>query len=111
MRLLRAGGRLVSCGYAAQSGGRTQVLAGFLTMRAPRSAFLLRDSLGFFGVNLARLAREPGQLAPRVRDILDLWRKGALKPHIGGSYRLDEAARAHEALENRLTTGKLLLIP
>jgi NADPH2:quinone reductase len=31
--------------------------------------------------------------------------------HIGGRYPLEEAARAHEDLEARRTTGKLLLIP
>lgn len=36
---------------------------------------------------------------------------GALKVQIGGRYPLSEARRAHEDLQGRRTTGKLLLIP
>lgn len=34
-----------------------------------------------------------------------------LKVHIGGTYPLADAARAHADMESRKTTGKLLLIP
>jgi len=36
---------------------------------------------------------------------------GRLDVRIGGRYPLAEAKRAHEDLEARRTTGKLLLIP
>ena len=36
---------------------------------------------------------------------------GDLKVEIGGRYPLAEARRAHEDLEARRTTGKLLLVP
>jgi NADPH:quinone reductase len=37
--------------------------------------------------------------------------EGRLKQRIFRSYRLDEVADAHRALESRATTGKLLVIP
>ena len=37
--------------------------------------------------------------------------RGELSVSIGGRYPLAEAARAHEDLAGRRTTGKLLLIP
>ncbi len=36
-------------------------------------------------------------------------RAGVLKPVVGASYPLAEAARAHEDLRGRRTTGKLVL--
>lgn len=36
---------------------------------------------------------------------------GSLRVHVGGRWPLEEAARAHEALEARATTGSLVLIP
>ncbi|EME52389.1 zinc-binding dehydrogenase [Amycolatopsis decaplanina] len=33
------------------------------------------------------------------------------RPHIGGSYALADAARAHRDIESRHTSGKLLLTP
>ncbi|MFD1047594.1 zinc-binding dehydrogenase, partial [Kibdelosporangium lantanae] len=36
---------------------------------------------------------------------------GSLSVRIGGKYPLDQAAKAHEDLQARRTTGKLLLVP
>ena len=36
---------------------------------------------------------------------------GSLDVRIGGRYALEDAQRAHEDLEARRSTGKLLLIP
>jgi NADPH2:quinone reductase len=42
---------------------------------------------------------------------MDLVAAGRLDVRIGGSYPLGDARRAHEDLEGRRTTGKLLLLP
>ena len=36
---------------------------------------------------------------------------GSLKVRIGGRYSLAEAAKAHDDLEQRRATGKVLLVP
>jgi NADPH2:quinone reductase len=36
---------------------------------------------------------------------------GELAVHVGARYPLDEARQAHEDLERRRTSGKLLLVP
>jgi NADPH:quinone reductase len=51
------------------------------------------------------------ELLERAREIFDLITEGKLRVRIGGRYPLEEARRAHEALEGRRTTGKLVLIP
>ena len=43
--------------------------------------------------------------------MLDLVVHGTLDVRIGATYPLAEARRAHEDLEARRTTGKLLLLP
>jgi NADPH2:quinone reductase len=53
----------------------------------------------------------PALLRARTERLFDWIRGGQLKVHIGGTYPLAEAARAHADMESRKTTGKLLLIP
>jgi NADPH2:quinone reductase len=47
----------------------------------------------------------------RVGEVLSWAAEGWLKVRIGASWPLAEAARAHQSLEGRVTTGKLLLLP
>jgi NADPH2:quinone reductase len=60
---------------------------------------------------LAHYVREPEELAWRAGDVLGALADGSLEIEVGGRYSLEEAGQAYENLENRRTTGKLLLIP
>jgi len=51
------------------------------------------------------------ELEARARDVLGRVAAGTLRVRIGGTYPLSKAARAHQDLEGRRTTGKLLLLP
>jgi NADPH2:quinone reductase len=51
------------------------------------------------------------ELLDRARDVFEWIAEGRLRVRIGGRYPLKEARRAHEALEGRRTTGKLVLFP
>ncbi|SFL63096.1 NADPH2:quinone reductase [Bradyrhizobium sp. NFR13] len=53
----------------------------------------------------------PELLRARSERLFNWIATGELKLHIGGEYRLENAAKAHADMENRKTTGKLLLIP
>lgn len=68
------------------------------------SLSLTRPTLAHFVVTKQELNLRAGDVLGRVAD-------GSLTLRIGGRYPLAEARRAHEDLENRRTTGKLLLIP
>jgi NADPH:quinone reductase-like Zn-dependent oxidoreductase len=46
-----------------------------------------------------------------IDRVFDLLKDGKIQPAIHRTYRLDEAARAHEDLEARRHYGKLLLVP
>jgi NADPH2:quinone reductase len=73
-------------------------------LNAAGSLFLTRPTLVHYTAT-----RE--ELAWRARDLFGWIAAGDLSVHIGGRYPLEEAGRAHEDLEARRTTGKLLLIP
>lgn len=51
------------------------------------------------------------ELRTRASALFAAVTAGTLKPHLGATYPLAETARAHQALQSRSTTGKLLLIP
>lgn len=51
------------------------------------------------------------ELLARSADVFGLIAQGKLDVRIGGRYPLEEARRAHEDLEGRRTTGKLVLVP
>jgi NADPH2:quinone reductase len=50
-------------------------------------------------------------LVQRSNQLFDWVREGKLRVKIGGRYPLAEAAQAHQDIQSRRTTGKLLLIP
>jgi NADPH2:quinone reductase len=60
---------------------------------------------------LQTYTRTPEQLRDRGTDLFAHIERGDLKVRIGARYPLEEARQAHEDLEARKTTGKLLLIP
>ncbi|MGN6168991.1 MAG: quinone oxidoreductase family protein [Solirubrobacteraceae bacterium] len=59
---------------------------------------------------LATYARTPQMLRERAAQLFDLIVAGKLDVRIGARYPLAEARRAHEELEARKTTGKLILL-
>jgi NADPH2:quinone reductase len=60
---------------------------------------------------LQTYTRTPELLHDRARRLFELLRSGRLEVRIGARHPLAEARRAHEDLEARRTTGKLLLLP
>ena len=60
---------------------------------------------------LATYTRTPDLLQDRARQLFELIDAGQLDVRIGHRYPLSEARQAHEDLEARRTTGKLLLVP
>ena len=60
---------------------------------------------------LATYTRTPAMLRERAGAVLQQVASGELDVRIGGRYGLDRARQAHEDLEARRTTGKLLLLP
>jgi NADPH2:quinone reductase len=53
----------------------------------------------------------PELLLARSSRLFEWIEHGKLRVNIGGVYSLADARRAHEDMESRKTTGKLLLVP
>lgn len=53
---------------------------------------------------------DPVEAKAGTERVFDLVRKGVLKAHIGQRFALEDAARAHEALEGRSTVGATILL-
>jgi NADPH2:quinone reductase len=60
---------------------------------------------------LAHYTAERAELVQRSADVFGAIAAGWLDVRIGGRYPLADAGRAHDDLQSRRTTGKLLLIP
>ena len=97
---LRPTGRMVV--YGASSGQPEPLEVQSLASHG--SLYVQRPTLGTY-------TRTPDMLRERAGAVLDLVATGRLDVRIGGRYPLAEARRAHEDLEGRRTTGKLLLLP
>jgi NADPH2:quinone reductase len=88
--------------YGAASGQPDPLEPGLLQSHG--SLYLQRPTL-------ATYVRTPELLRERAQRLFELIAIGALAVRIGARYPLEEAPRAHEDLEARRTTGKLLLTP
>lgn len=75
------------------------------------TAALLRGSKSVIGFWLAHLLMRREEVAPMIAELLGAVAGGELEVGIGGVYPMSEAARAHEDLISRRTSGKLLLDP
>jgi NADPH2:quinone reductase len=79
--------------------------------REVSTAALLRGSKSVVGFWLAHLLTRPDLLMPMIGELLSIAAAGEIEVTVGGVYPLSEAARAHEDLIARRTSGKLLLDP
>lgn len=91
-------GRLAAFGVASRTPSKP-VSAGDLMSRS-------RAVIGFW---LAHCFGKPDMLQPQMAELLGMVEAGTLKPQVGGTYPLAEAAAAHESLRSRGSVGKLVL--
>ncbi|MGH3989840.1 MAG: zinc-binding dehydrogenase, partial [Pseudonocardiaceae bacterium] len=73
-------------------------------LNAAGSVFLTRPMLAHYVATRDELTWRAGEVFDAIQD-------GSLRIGIGGRYPLAEAGRAHQDLQGRRTTGKLLLLP
>jgi NADPH:quinone reductase len=75
------------------------------------TARLLRGSKAVIGFWLVHLLMRREEVVPMIGELFAMVGRGDLEVNVGEVYPLSEAARAHEDLVARRTTGKLLLDP
>jgi NADPH2:quinone reductase len=99
LRALAPFGRLVTYGMASRE--QSEI----------RNGHLMRKSRGVIGFWLMHLLARPRMLREPLADLLDRAARGELRVVVGGTYPMSEVRRAHEDLQARRTSGKLLLDP
>jgi synaptic vesicle membrane protein VAT-1 len=107
-------GRLVIYGFsgaAAPDGKRSMVrgLTALLQTPSFRPLKLLADSISVMGVNLGKLQSRPALLRTELEEIFRMYSAGEIKPVIGKTFPLDQAAAAHQYIHDRKNIGKVIL--
>jgi len=75
-------------------------------------AWLVGRNIGVHGFYLGRLLSRNPELVERAgQDVLRLWEGGVVRPVVGAELPLEEAGTAHRLIEERKTTGKVVLVP
>jgi NADPH2:quinone reductase len=93
-------GALVAIGYA---GGWWEELS---------PALLVGRNIGIHGFYLGRLTeRQPEIVKAAAGDLLRLWSEGAIRPVVGATFPLEQAAAAHTLIEERRHVAKVVLVP
>ena len=107
-------GRLVVYGLSAAAGpdGKRSLTRGLTTLaQIPRfhPMKLMSDNISVIGVNLGRLLSRGAMLRGELDEIFRMYATGKIKPVIGKSFPLVEAAAAHRYIQERKNIGKVIL--
>ena len=95
---LRPLGTVIAVGYA---GGIWQDV---------NPALLVGRNVSVQGFYLGRLMRlAPGLVRAAADEVLELWRSGAVRPVVGATFPLEQAADAHRLIDERKHMGKVVL--
>ena len=113
-KCLGATGRLVVYGLSAAAGpGGKRSLARGLSALAQTPRFhplkLMSANISVIGVNLGRMQTRGPLLRAELDEIFRLYAAGKIKPVIGKTFPLAEAAAAHTYIQERKNIGKVVL--
>ncbi|MBF9045165.1 zinc-binding dehydrogenase [Rhodobacterales bacterium HKCCE4037] len=98
MRCTNAGGRILVIGFA--SGDVPRIPANHLLVKNI-------DAMGFYWGGY--LAWAPERLSASLAALMEMYRAGDLKPHIGATRTLDKAGEAMDLLRQRKVSGKVVV--
>jgi NADPH:quinone reductase len=100
LKVLEPLGSHVLIGYAG----------GFWEEMSP--ALLVGRNLSLHGFYLGRLMRHrPALVQEAIGEVIRLWEEGAVRPVVGATFPLEQAADAHRLIEERKSVGKVVLVP
>ena len=112
-RVLASLGRLVAFGFSAAAPGTSrQVLtAAWQFARMPRFSpiRLMDDNRAVMGVNLGHLWQESALLTAQLAKLVEYFRAGRIRPTVGRTFALADAAAAHAYIQSRQNVGKVVL--
>jgi NADPH:quinone reductase-like Zn-dependent oxidoreductase len=110
---LRPMGRYILFGFAGAVGpGAFSRLRGawnYFRTPAPHPLRMVSANRTLSGFNLSLLTEHRPLLTQILLEVFDLWEKGDLQPVVSKVYPFGEIARAHAEMQERRTTGKVLI--
>ncbi len=114
--LLGEMGRLMVFGFSRAAPGEKRSLRALLEVaRMPRLNLrkMMMENRAVFGVHLGRLNTAAGRaaLAEELQALLRLYSEGQIRPLVGKTFPLEQAAEAHRFIHRRENVGKVVLIP
>jgi NADPH:quinone reductase-like Zn-dependent oxidoreductase len=107
-------GRLVVYGFSAAAGpeGKRSLLRGATALaQTPRfhPLKLMEKNIAVIGVNLGKVQSRGALLRSEVGEVFRMYAEGKIKPVIGKTFPLAEAAAAHGYIHARKNIGKVIL--
>jgi len=110
---LRPTGRLGMFGVSSISeGGKLFGIIKFLLSLPKFSPLsLMNKNRGVFGVNVGHLWDEPDKVNGWFNSLLTGVEEEWIRPHIDRTFKFEEAADAHQYIEDRKNIGKVILAP
>ena len=114
-KCLGSTGRLVIYGFSAAAGpdGKRSLGRGLAALvRTPRfhPLKLMAENVSVIGVNLTKLQSRGALLRSEMAEIFRMYATGQIKPVIGKSFPLADAAAAHSYIHDRKNIGKVVLL-
>lgn len=114
-RALRSTGRLGMFGISAASDsswkGKLKLLKTALQMPFFHPINLMDNNKAVFGVNMGHLWHENPKIRQWMMHILEGVNAGWINPHVDCTFSFEQAADAHQYIEDRKNKGKVLLTP
>jgi NADPH:quinone reductase-like Zn-dependent oxidoreductase len=113
--LLAPCGRLVMFGLSAAASGKKRNLLHALGQVMQIKSFnprkLMDDNKTVTGCNMGHLFGRLDLLRPQFTELLAMFDRGEIAPHVDRTFRFDEAPAAHHFIHDRKAIGKVLLAP
>jgi len=111
--LIGSAGKVILFGGSELSGKKWGILSSLNFVRKMGLMLpigLMMRSKSVIGVNMLKVGdNKPKLLNKCLTEVTQLIKDGKLNPHIGGEFKVDKIADAHEFLENRKSIGKIIV--
>ncbi|MGH7453210.1 MAG: zinc-binding dehydrogenase, partial [bacterium] len=106
-----AAGTIPPQGLSWQSAKEWKRIAGdFIRGGVYHPFYLIEHNISISGVQVLLLWNELEYFQRMMRELLDLYQTGVIKPHIDAVFPLEQVAAAHRFVEQRRSKGKVLLL-
>ena len=114
-KCLGSTGRLVVYGFSAAAGadGKRSLGRGLTALlQTPRfhPLKLMAENVSVIGVNLSKLQLRGALLRSEMAEIFRMYGAGQIKPVVGKTFPLTDAAAAHRYIHDRKNIGKVVLL-